>query len=309
MVRTDKLDARTVIHNYGHGGAGVTLSWGSSTLAVEEALQTGARRFAVLGCGVMGLSTARLLQRAGFEVTIYSSHLPPQTTSNVAGALWFPVSVFDEKSVDARFRDQFTRACRISHRIFQEYVGDSYGIEWLPSYFFFNGERPDPDFPGGNDLYPELGVERDPETSFGFPYAQRFQAMMIDPARYLGSLENDFRIAGGRIVVRRFETLNDVAALDEPVVINCTGLGARQLFGDEAMIPVKGQLSILLPQPEVRYTYVALLPGDLLYMFPRRNEIVLGGSSGHDDWSLEPSPAESARILAGHARIAAALGR
>jgi D-amino-acid oxidase len=86
VIRGEKLDDRTIVHNYGHGGAGVSLSWGTAQLAIEEAAKTGAHRYAVLGCGAVGLATARLLQRRGSDVTIYARDLPPQTTSNMAGA-------------------------------------------------------------------------------------------------------------------------------------------------------------------------------------------------------------------------------
>jgi len=95
VVRTEKLGETTVVHNYGHGGGGITLSWGTSELAVDEAWKTGEKRFAVLGCGAVGLATARLLQQRGAEVTIYAKDLPPQTTSNIAGGQWAPTSVMD----------------------------------------------------------------------------------------------------------------------------------------------------------------------------------------------------------------------
>src|SRR6185295_7819450 len=66
VVRSEKLGRKTIVHNYGHGGAGVTLSWGTAHLAIEEALKSGKSDYAVLGCGAVGLSTARLLQLKGF---------------------------------------------------------------------------------------------------------------------------------------------------------------------------------------------------------------------------------------------------
>lgn len=81
VVRTDKIERKTIIHNYGHGGAGITLSWGTAQLAVEEAEKSGHTEFAILGCGVNGLTTARLFQRRGFTVTIHSKDTPPNTTA------------------------------------------------------------------------------------------------------------------------------------------------------------------------------------------------------------------------------------
>ena len=128
--------------------------------------------------------------------------------------------------------------------------------------------------------------------------------MMIEPAVYLEALLADFRLAGGKVVVREFTELRAVQDLPEPVVVNCTGLGARALFGDEEMTPAKGQLSVLVPQPEVDY---AVLTDDLLYMFPRRDGILLGGTFELDQWSTEPEPATIDRIIASHARLFAGL--
>ena len=89
------------------------------------------------------------------------------------------------------------------------------------------------------------------------------------------------------------------AGVRSPMVFNCTGLGARELFKDEKLIPVRGQLEVLLPQPEVDYCYLA----GGLYMFPRRDGIILGGTWDHDDWNLNPDPETTTTILAAHAEI------
>jgi len=121
---------------------------------------------------------------------------------------------------------------------------------------------------------------------------------MIEPPVYLNALLRDFYVAGGRLVVREFRHREEVMRLPEPVVFNCTGLGARALFGDQTLRPVRGQLEVLLPQPEVDYCY---LSGG--YMFPRRDGIILGGTWDHDDWSLAPKAKQTARILEEHAEI------
>ncbi|HEX6284398.1 MAG TPA: FAD-dependent oxidoreductase, partial [Pyrinomonadaceae bacterium] len=127
VVDAERFGYKLLVHNYGHGGGGVTLSWGTASLAVDLARgfvathRARRRRFAVLGCGVSGLSTAILLQRRFQDgpgtVTIYAKDLPPDTTSNVAGAWWSPTSVYEESTPE--FNDQFRRACRISNRAFQ----------------------------------------------------------------------------------------------------------------------------------------------------------------------------------------------
>jgi D-amino-acid oxidase len=94
-----------------------------------------------------------------------------------------------------------------------------------------------------------------------------------------------------------------VLALPEPCVVNCTGLGAAALFGDEELTPVKGQLSVLLPQPEVDYAALA----DDLYMFPRSDGIILGGTHERGVWTTEPDLAVQEKILARHAALFGAM--
>ena len=108
VVRAEALGTKRLVHNYGHGGAGITMSWGSSKLATELGLPGHSGPVAVLGAGVMGLSTARLVQEAGFPVTLYAAALPPDTTSNIAGGQFHPFGLFKQDSVTPEWKAQFT---------------------------------------------------------------------------------------------------------------------------------------------------------------------------------------------------------
>lgn len=314
LVAAEKTGDKLLIHNYGHGGAGITLSWGTATQAVDLVRDVPTplssrrgrvpRRFAVIGSGVNGLSTAIMLQRRYQDgtgnVTIYAKDLPPNTTSNIAAGYWSPVSLFDHDVVSPKFMDQFRAAARISNRAFQLLVGPDYGVRWLDIFTLHRNEAAiQGELPGGNDLYPQQIIYRDPATNyFGFPIVRQFSSMMIEPPIYLRALLRDFHTAGGRIVVREFKSREEIMRLREPVIFNCSGLGARQLFGDEKLVPARGQLEVLLPQPEIDYGYIG--PG---HMFPRTDGIFLGGTFDPGDWSLEVNPEHSKYILETHEGI------
>jgi D-amino-acid oxidase len=299
VLRAERVGEKLLLHDYGHGGGGVTLSWGTARLAVDElGGWTGpADRVAVVGCGAVGLATARLLQRRGAAVTIYAKDLPPNTTSNVAGAQWGPFSVFERGKTTAAFDEQFGRAARLAWRMFQELPGSTYGIRWIENYSMGDapaeGPLDSPFYVNGVDLRPN-------EHPFPARYVRRFTTMLIEPPIYLTVMLRDFLVAGGQLVVRDLGSRDELIALDEPVIFNCTGLGAKALFADDELTPVKGQLTFLLPQPEI--DYITLTDGPL-YMFPRSDGILLGGTFERGNWSPEPDPEIEKRIVEGHRRF------
>ncbi len=298
VVEARRFDETTVIHNYGHGGGGISLSWGSSELAVELARETDARSFAVLGCGIMGLTTARLLQDSGFDVTIYAKDLPPHTTSNVGGGQWSPFTVSDSSVAGQAFEWTFERAARLSHRYFQTLVGPRYGVRWIRNYSLRTTPPTSRSGPIA-DLFKDEEVLGPGEHPFPAPYASRFTTMLIEPNTFLPAVMDDVLVRGGRSEVRELQSLEEVLTLEEDAVVNCTGLGSGALFGDTELTPIKGELVILLPQPEV--DYITLGGGG--YMFPRRDGIVLGGSQERGEWSLDPSPGVAERILDGNRQV------
>jgi glycine/D-amino acid oxidase-like deaminating enzyme len=305
-VRTEKLDDKLVIHNYGHGGAGITLSWGTGLLAVREAAGIETRDCAVIGCGVNGLSTARLLQQRGFNPVIYAKEMPPSVTSNVAGGLWEPTTLFDRSLVTPQFRAQFGEAARLAFQRYQSLAGDYYGVRWLPLYTLAQQADiiapPEPDNPYSDiqGLYPEGRVLKKREHPFNVPFARRRYSMLIEPAIYLNALIRDYQLAGGKIVIREFHSARELASLNEKLIFNCTGVGARTLFEDTGLMPIKGQLVFLLPQPELDYMTVG--PNGI-YMFPRHDGVLLGGSFERGVTNTDIDPAITGRILQGNTEL------
>jgi glycine/D-amino acid oxidase-like deaminating enzyme len=308
-VSVAKLDDKTLIHNYGHGGAGHSLGWGTGLLAAEFALAHPDRRAAVIGCGTVGLTAARQLQRRGFDVTIYTKAVPPDTTSNMALAAFTPTSGLISTEASPAFATQFRHAVEVSYRQLQLLAGRDYGISWIDGF-----NTTDTAAPGGRDTNSNAGgastnfrgsdmgglIPPGVDESVGrivlgpgehpFPsrYAIWHRRMRIEPSIYLDALLRDFLLFRGRVVIRAFDTPRDLAALDESVIVNCTGLGARTLFADDTMVPVKGQLTVLIPQSEVTYSCRAM---------PRRDGIALGTTQERGVDTMEPNLDAQQRIV------------
>jgi D-amino-acid oxidase len=315
VLRAEKMDGKLLVHNFGHGGAGMSLSWGTGQMAAELALQQPARRAAVIGCGVVGLTSARQLQRRGFDVTIYAATVPPDTTSNMSLAGFTPTSglvAFDRRTPE--WDAQFRQAVEIAYRQLQLLAGPKYGISWIYNYALTDTE---PRSGGTNTLMPDsvrLGdVFYGPgEHPFPFRYAIERPDMRIEPSIYLDALVADVIAHGGSIVIRKFDTAHELSSLEEPVIVNCTGLGAKALFNDSGLMPLKGQLIVLIPQNEVTYSTNGGVrespPGVFVHMMPRRDGIVLGGTSERDVWTTEVNDAERRRVVDGHKTLFDAMG-
>ncbi len=300
LVRGERFGEKTIIHNYGHGSNGVSMSWGTGHLAMEEALQTGETEAAVIGCGAVGLATARLLQKQGIAVTIYAKDVPPDTTSNMSAAWFSPGLGGDASQRTSAYVSQARRAARLAHRYFQDLVNDDYGVRWIERYVLSDTAPSEPESPDPlADLTPEDRQLAADEHPFPRAYARHYWTMLIEPGIYLEALLRDVLLAGGKLVVREFDSLEELLSLPESLIINCTGLGAQVLFGDEQLVPIKGQLTVLLPQPEVDY----IMGTTGLSTIPRKDGMLLGQSWERGESSLEPNPSEMQRVMEGLTRF------
>jgi D-amino-acid oxidase len=313
-VETERLGDTLVVHNYGHGGSGWSLSWGSSARAVRLAMQPSPREVAVIGCGALGLTSAILAQRAGARVTIYARDQLPQTTSARATGEWTPdsrVALHRDAAPDfGSFWEEMARTAFKAHRDYLGLAGAP--VEWIDQYsvsdttpgssrsattpavavprtiqFVGLGQRI-------RDLTPNWRAVPIEDTPFNGASAARSEIMIFNIAEYGHTLMNDFLVAGGHFRRADFQAPAQIAALGQKVVINCTGYGARALWRDETMVPIRGQIARLIPQPEVRY---GLVYRHVLTV-PRRDGLVVqsfagGAMEGYDNTNETPDRAEA----------------
>ncbi len=292
-IEAEEIGNTLVVHNYGHGGSGWSLSWGSGTLALRKAMARSPKEIAVVGCGALGLTSAILAQEAGAKVTIYAKDLLPDARSARATGSWTPDSrIALASAATPAFGDLWEEMARISFKRYRRYLGlPGAPVEWRDHYTLLD------DLPAAGPLAPNPqglkfaeygdrladivpGEERVPPESTPFP-AQRVRKgsqLQFNVADYAHTLMADFLAGGGRVERREFHSLAELATLKEKVVINCPGYGARALCRDESVVPVRGQITWLIPQPEVDYGLYYRRVG----MLSRRDGIVVQALWGGD---------------------------
>jgi glycine/D-amino acid oxidase-like deaminating enzyme len=315
-VETERVGDTLVVHNYGHGGSGWSLSWGSSARAVKLAMQPSPREIAVIGCGALGLTSARLAQRAGARVTIYARDQLPGTTSAGATGEWTPDSrVADAGAVSPSFAADWEEMARAAFKMHRENLGlPGTPVEWIDTYSVTDtaqtAEVNDASDAascavrfaqyGGRirDLTPVWRKVPIEETPFKGSAAARSEIMIFNISNYSHTLLNDFFVAGGQYRHADFRTPSQIAALGHKVAINCTGLGARALWKDETLTPVRGQIVRLIPQPDVHYslTYRRILT------VPRRDGMVVqsfvgGEQEGYGDSNTNPDRTDAEQAV------------
>lgn len=137
-IEAERIGRKTVVHNYGHGGSGWSLSWGAAEQALRlvRAADPAARALAVIGCGAIGLTTALVAQRAGLRVRIYARERLPDVRSFYAAGVWSPDSrVCTSEHATADFKRRWEDMARTSFRRYQTLLGlPGEPIEWRDGY-------------------------------------------------------------------------------------------------------------------------------------------------------------------------------
>jgi D-amino-acid oxidase len=233
-------------------------------------------RAIVVGAGVVGLTTAVRLREAGVDADVVAREDPLDTTSAVAAALWYPYRALPVERVTAWSAATYDALAALAD------VAGS-GVRMRAGTELLAPDAPDPWW---RDAVP--GLARTPE-------GLRFVAPAVDMSIHLPWLVGRLRALGGAIERRA------VAALDEleaDAVVNCAGLGARELAGDGSLTAVRGQV-VRVTAPDVdEWLLDQSDPQRLVYVVPRERDVVLGGTAQEGAEELEPDPATSAAIRA-----------
>ncbi|MFJ9211827.1 D-amino-acid oxidase [Streptomyces sp. L-9-10] len=248
----------------------------------------------VVGGGVIGLTTAVVLAESGHRVGLWTRDPVARTTSAVAGALVWPYRIEPARQVGAWLEESLRHYVQLAR------TPDRTGVRIVAGLM---ADTPLAGLGSWASKMPELREARADELPGGFGQGLRAAVPLIDMPVYLRYLKERLRRAGGTVERRSVTGLAEPAA-ESSVVIDCTGLGARELAGDASLYPVRGQV-VIVENPGIDEWFVAAGPGSsaMTYLMPQPYGVLLGGTASDHSWDLSPDPAEAEAIVARCARI------
>ncbi|GAB2712797.1 FAD-dependent oxidoreductase [Streptomyces bullii] len=239
----------------------------------------------VVGGGVVGLTTAVVLAERGERVRLWTREPAEETTSAVAGALWWPYHIeplalaraWALRSLDV-YEESAARPEVTGVRMVEGVLGEA-------------------DLDGADSWLAGRVPELRAATAEEYGGVGILACLpLIDMPAHLAWLRERFVAAGGVVETRTVS--RGFPEADAPVVVNCTGLGARELVPDPSVRPVRGQL-VVVENPGISTWLVSgTAGGEMAYFFPQPGRLVLGGTAEDDVWSTEPDPAVAEAIVA-----------
>ncbi|MEM9928594.1 MAG: FAD-dependent oxidoreductase [Bacteroidota bacterium] len=248
-------------------------------------------KIAIIGGGVMGLTTAHVLLNAGYQIDLFTHRPVAETTSSKAAAIWLPYMANPVAEVN--------RWSQHSFHVFRALADDAQtGISMVDIDVLVPEEKVWwlGAIPGG-------GISTIDPTTLPpeFPLGYQLHVPLIETQLYLPYLQQAVLDAGARITFQEIANLDSLADRYH-FVINCTGLGARTLVNDDSVYPVKGQLLKVDSQPGITPLVADFAfdeaGQDLAYIIPRQDYLVLGGTAIKNDFSEAPDPSLTEAIFA-----------
>jgi D-amino-acid oxidase len=231
-------------------------------------------RVVVLGAGISGLSTATLLRERGDEVVLVSAHATEATTSHLAAAVWFPTSAGPAEKV-ARWGSTTYDVMAA------EAARGVPGVVMRESLVVYRQEPgPQPWAAAVGDVRPA----RADELPAGYSHGLRFAVPLVEMPTYLPWLHRQYVDGGGQQVVRRVESLGELLDLSPDVIVNCAGLAAGRLVGDDSTYPIRGQIVRVVNPGLSLSVRDESHPAGRAYVHPRTDDCILGGTLDAGVW-------------------------
>ena len=240
-------------------------------------------RCTVVGAGVSGLSCAVKLLEAGHEVVVISDRFSPDTVSDIAAAIWYPFLTAPADRADGWGIATYAELERLSEREPQSGVRMRDGREYL---------RQTVGPPGWSEDIAAFRILDDSEIPEGYVFGWQFRAPVIEMQLYMPWLRSRVEALGGSFVQ---SFVGDLSEVSGEVVVNCVGLGARELCGDEEVRPARGQVIFIDQDPGIGH--FDQQPETLTYTIPRSDVTVLGGTAQVDDWGMDIRAEDNDLIL------------
>jgi len=245
--------------------------------------QSKAMRCSVLGAGVSGLTCAIKLLESGHNVEIVSDKFSPETVSDVAAALWYPFLTAPAERAGEWGKVTYQELERLATDSPESGVTIRDGREYL---------REVVELPSWKDDISHFRVLESSEIPDGFVFGWEFRSPIIEMPKYMPWLREKVESGGGSF---RQMFVNDLKEVEGELIVNCVGLGARELCGDDDVRPARGQILFIDQDPGIGH--YDQQPETLTYTIPRSDVTVLGGTAQMDDWSLEIRDEDNETIL------------
>lgn len=281
-LEVEWLQDKLMIHNYGYGGSGLTLSFGGSSEVLEilNHQQHSSKTVAVLGAGVIGLTVAYDLLESGYEIHIYSEKWNPNLTSNVAAGSWTPYLLPSNISLEKQQLHQ--RMLEIAEKRFLKSTGNDpefAGVRLMNYYVLAPSNSQDIKMTNPAEeviVHFDNGIIKN---------GRKIHRVGLDGKLFMEDLYSKVKSKGAILQQKRFESVEDLLNLKESIIVNCMSMGSRELFNDPEFTPVRGQIIYFQPQEDIDYMLFQNIPESnyFFHIYPWSDRIVLGGVYEHNE--------------------------